>query len=328
MKLLILLFAITSLNTFAQRPRVVYGEDGRVDVTKSNDPLFKKLSRSTVALMQLGRGIEQKGDKYKLNMTTFEESMRMCPEERFAKQANPAFCSGFLVGDDLIMTAGHCIPNQKRCEDTAFVFDFKVSKDGEINNNPKSENVYHCDRVISSEYTSNVDYAVIQLKRKVTNRIPLKMNKDKVLKKGTRLLVIGHPAGLPTKIADGAAVRQSPDLGYFIANLDTYGGNSGSAVFNYKTAEVEGILVRGETDYIRAPGRNCRISNVCLDDECRGEDSTRLNIIPDFDKIVLNQRRFYKRRPKAKKYAIETYKLAKKKRPYYRSKKYFVESYE
>ncbi len=328
MKLLILLSTMLSLNTLAQRPNVIYGEDGRVDVVKSNDPLFRKLSRSTVALMKIGDGIVQDGDNYKLNSETFGSSMRVCPEERFSKQMNPAYCSGFLVGDDLIMTAGHCVTNQRRCESTAFVFDFKLDKDGSVNTSPLKENVYHCDRIISSEYTNEVDYAVIQLRRKVTNRIPLIMNKDKNLKTGTKLLVIGHPAGLPTKIADGAIVRPSNDRGYFVANLDTYGGNSGSAVFNHKTAEVEGILVRGETDYVRAPGRSCRVSFVCEDNECRGEDSTRLNIIPDFDKILLNQKRFYKKRPKAKKYAAKTYSLRKKKRPYYRSKKYYVKSYK
>jgi len=328
MKLFILLLAISSLNTFAQRPTVIYGEDGRVDVAKSNDPLFKKLSRSTVALMRIGDGIKQSGDKYKLNPETFQDSMRVCPEERFAKQINPAYCSGFLVGDDLIITAGHCVTSQRKCESTAFVFDFKIAEDGSVNESPKMENVYHCDRIISSEYTNEQDYAVIQLKRKVSNRIPLIMNKDKDLEAGTKILVIGHPAGLPTKIADGAIVRPSNNLSYFVSNLDTYGGNSGSAVFNHKTGEVEGILVRGENDYVRAPGRSCRVSYVCEDNACRGEDSTRLNIIPDFDKILLNQKRFYKRRPNAKKYARKTYSLAKKKRPYYRSKKYYVKSYK
>ncbi|WP_420540401.1 S46 family peptidase (plasmid) [Paenibacillus polymyxa] len=46
--------------------------------------------------------------------------------------------------------------------------------------------------------------------------------------------------------AVGAAVRDNPPNAFFVANLDTYGGNSGSPVFNSDTHEVEGILVRGE----------------------------------------------------------------------------------
>ena len=47
---------------------------------------------------------------------------------------------------------------------------------------------------------------------------------------GTPLVVSGHPAGIPLKIAGGATVRSSQHPEYFDANLDTYGGNSGSPV--------------------------------------------------------------------------------------------------
>ncbi|MEK7233144.1 MAG: S46 family peptidase [Elusimicrobiota bacterium] len=39
----------------------------------------------------------------------------------------------------------------------------------------------------------------------------------------------------------------SSNPGFFVANLDTYGGNSGSAVFNVETNLVEGILLRSES---------------------------------------------------------------------------------
>lgn len=49
------------------------------------------------------------------------------------------------------------------------------------------------------------------------------------------------PAGLPQKIAGGAKVR-SIQTGFFVANLETDGGNSGSAVFNLSNGVIEGIL--------------------------------------------------------------------------------------
>ena len=56
-------------------------------------------------------------------------------------------------------------------------------------------------------------------------------------------------------------------------HLDTYGGNSGSPVFNAATHEVEGILVRGETDF--TSNGTCNVSLVCPTSGCRGEDVTR-----------------------------------------------------
>ena len=69
-------------------------------------------------------------------------------------------------------------------------------------------------------------------------------------------------------------MRTNTADGYFVANLDTYGGNSGSPVFNSDTHEVEGILVRGERDFVQAGG--CTVSLVCPDTGCRGEDCTRV----------------------------------------------------
>jgi V8-like Glu-specific endopeptidase len=121
------------------------------------------------------------------------------------------------------------------------------------------------------------DYAVIQLDRKVTDRRPLSFRKSGKVSIGESVVVIGHPSGLPTKIADGAKVRSHSGK-YFVANLDTYGGNSGSAVFNHNTGEVEGILVRGENDYIQS-SRGCMVSNKCPVDGCRGEDVTYITNI-------------------------------------------------
>jgi hypothetical protein len=94
--------------------------------------------------------------------------------------------------------------------------------------------------------------------------------------------VIGHPVGLPTKFAGGAAVRNNTPAAFFVANLDTYGGNSGSPVFNSTSRQVEGILVRGETDF--AMQGTCRVSLVCPTSGCRGEDCTRTteftNLLP------------------------------------------------
>ncbi len=50
---------------------------------------------------------------------------------------------------------------------------------------------------------------------------------------------------------------------FFVANLDTYGGNSGSPVVDARTYVVEGILVRGEDDFVQNDG--CYVSLVCPD---------------------------------------------------------------
>jgi hypothetical protein len=88
--------------------------------------------------------------------------------------------------------------------------------------------------------------------------------------------VIGHPCGLPQKYAPGAQVRHNSAGPFFVANLDTYGGNSGSAVFNATNRAVEGILVRGENDFVT--NGTCYVSLVCPTTGCRGEDVTHATV--------------------------------------------------
>ena len=127
---------------------------------------------------------------------------------------------------------------------------------------------------------SKDDWALIRLDRAVTDRRFLEYRKSGEPEVGANLVVIGHPTGLPTKIADGANIRELKGT-YFTANLDTYGGNSGSAVFNADTGVVEGILVRGERDYLYDSVNACRVTNVVADDEGRGEDITYITNIPE-----------------------------------------------
>ena len=147
-------------------------------------------------------------------------------------------------------------------------------------------NVYRCKKIIAQELdsSSKSDYAVIELEREVLDRSALSFRTSGKVKKNDELVVIGHPSGLPTKIADGANVRDVNDV-YLTANLDTYGGNSGSAVFNASTGIVEGILVRGETDYVFNSELGCRESNVLANDAGDGEEVTLITIVKGLDPV-------------------------------------------
>lgn len=273
--ILILLLALPALalgNSI--RPDVIYGEDDRLDLYQVEDPAHLLLAHATVGLVS-SRDLNKNGNAYALKTKNYGNSYNLCESEPFREQRTGAFCSGFLVAPDIIVTAGHCIRNQPSCESTSFVFDFAIFEDGGATPTSLPEdNVYHCKKVLQSQvHGGGSDFAVVQIDRAVVNRTPVSVRRTGSITPGTDLTVIGHPAGLPTKVAGGASVRSLAN-GYFVANLDTYGGNSGSAVFNSATGVVEGILVRGELDFVYKDG--CRMSNVCKDDECRGEDVTTI----------------------------------------------------
>ena len=94
---------------------------------------------------------------------------------------------------------------------------------------------------------------------------------------GARVFVMGFPAGIPFKYAGGATVRDASNNASFIANLDTFGGNSGSGVYDQATNKLAGILVAGEVDYKPDTARGCYLINLCPDNGCRGETVSRLS---------------------------------------------------
>lgn len=275
MKKILSIVLLVSLNAFGSQ-KVIYGDDNRLDWYESSNTMYRDLALSTAAMINKNSLIK-KSDYFTISGTTLR-GRGVCANERFADQITSANCSGFLVGDDLLVTAGHCIKNEKDCANYSWVFDFRLKFKGDKGITVSQNSVYNCKNIIERKQDSfgKDDYALIRLSKQVTGKTPLTYRKTGKIKKGASLVVIGHPTGLPTKIADGAHVRRRKNK-YFVANLDTYGGNSGSAVFNAKTSEVEGILVRGATDYISRNG--CRQSNRVGNNAGRGEDVTYITNI-------------------------------------------------
>jgi hypothetical protein len=113
----------------------------------------------------------------------------------------------------------------------------------------------------------------VRLDRPVVGRTPVRLRGSGKVKSDERVFVIGHPCGLPQKLARGARVRNNTHAAYFVANLDTYGGNSGSPVFNGGSYQLEGILVRGQKDFVKAG--SCYVSLVYPTTGSGGEDVTR-----------------------------------------------------
>jgi V8-like Glu-specific endopeptidase len=193
-----------------------------------------------------------------------------------------AFCTAFLVGGDLIATAGHCA-NVENLRSFRVVFGFQMAKPSQPVLSFADREVYEPAEILGrAEDKHGADWAIVRLSREVAGRTPLTMRSQGKITNSSALYVIGHPKGLPAKYAASAVVRDNRPGAYFVTNLDTYGGNSGSPVFNAVTGDVEGILVRGDRDLILTE-EGCRRSRVCPDLGCLGEEVTRIREIgPSF----------------------------------------------
>lgn len=266
-------------------PDLIYGTDDRYDIYESSDSMMRELARGTAAQI-LNDKLVFDGNVYNLKTRKLED-LGICKDEPFSSQVIASNCSGFLVTPDTLVTAGHCVNEAVNCELYSWVFDFANVEGVKSSFSFSKNQVFHCVKIIAREKNDSIknDYAVIKLDRPVLGRKPLKFRTSGKPSDDAVFTVIGHPSGLPLKITSGADMRDNSDPVFFRTNSDTYGGNSGSAVVDSKTGIVEGILVRGDSDYTKSPNnQNCSIS-VHRDFNDGMEDATRITNIKVLHKI-------------------------------------------
>ena len=256
---------------------VVYGTDDRLEVFNHPNAELQRVAReSVVALIPTSRITRLPQGYYGLDTFLLKDERDLCPDEPFGNQPVAASCSGALIADDLVLTAGHCISTQRSCETFRYVFNYHLDGPDELAL-IEDEDVYSCKRVALETDSSGTDltpdFAIIELDRPVEGgHKPLAIRPATPLDDGDSVAMIGFGSGLPAKIDSGAYVAdaRADRLDFFVANLDAFEGHSGAATFDSES-QLAGILLGGRVpDYVISPGEGCTRPNV-FDDEDAGE---------------------------------------------------------
>jgi subtilisin-like proprotein convertase family protein len=294
---------IDNLHLSTSRSPVIYGDDTRVDLYEINRKEVLEMARSTVSVLQYNQLTKLNDSQMKLPAEIYGEDrdLNLCENVRFYNQPKASPCSGFLISENIVITAGHCALKLDFCEKAAFVFDYSIDTPDRDPTIVPTSSVYRCKRIHRLDHPSinrrkflslgesfkrkKLDYAIIELDRPVNDRSPLDYRKSGHIWQKALLTIIGTPAGLPLKVSEGidSQVRVSNNnLDIFIAEVDSFHGNSGGPVINSETGKVEGILIRGEDDYVKDEARGCYIPKVCKSGDCRGEDVLRITSFSKF----------------------------------------------
>lgn len=216
----------------------IYGEDNRVDPHKHDNENLKRLSESIVLLTT---------DPNTPNTTG-------------------GYCSGGLFsfdGRNFLLTAGHCIETQEKCENTFLVLNYE--------NHPSIENedqvVFKCSKLLFTK--GYPDFAIATFsdtpifgkltenRRAITPIEEIGFSKNLL---NTKVAVVGHPEGGRKKIADDCSVIKVFEVDYS-HQCDTFSGNSGSPMFDLTDNSLSGVLVSGRGDKIGNKDRRYKLGN-------------------------------------------------------------------
>jgi hypothetical protein len=246
---------------------VVYGEDDRVDWYEVAAEPDRALARgASVAMVPYSRiRYEADGGVTLTSAETLGERHDLCAAERFREDPTSASCSGTLIDDDLVLTAGHCVEDLDDCARNAFVFDYLYEAPG-VRPVLDRDDVYRCAALVMQggvDTPEGLDLAIVQLERPVVGRVPAEVarfvgvgdaaaggSERGALGVGEGLWMVGYPSGIPMKVDAGGAVAdtRAARMDYFVASVDAFRGNSGSGVFD-EARRLMGVLTDGAEDY-------------------------------------------------------------------------------
>ena len=248
---------------------VVYGADDRVDWFEVDAPELSAQVRASVAAMIPWGQIDQSADGTVAidPLAPLGATAGLCADQRFWDQPTSASCSGTLIDDQLVLTAGHCVTSLEDCASYAWVFDYLYESTDNLAA-VDGDDVYRCVSLVvasGADLGDAVDVAVVQLDRPVVRRPPAAVSSEVVVPAASPLVLPGFPSGLPLKVDTGGAVAdpRAAEGDFFVASVDAFHGHSGSGVLDAGLAVV-GVLTDGAEDYVTLD--SCAVVNV-LDPE-------------------------------------------------------------
>ena len=263
------------------RQRVIYGIDDRQDIYQVQRPgegprrLAWPPSCKAVDLRR------KRATAPTLRTTSYRQEFDLCWRRAASRRsASAASAAGFLVARNVIATAGHCVEEPADLATMRFVFGFRMidAANAPGRRSPPATST-PASAIVGRELTGQGRRLGARAARPAGGRPPAAgrahARQDRQPASGVRDRAPQRPARqVSRRRRPGARQHAGLVLRRQPRHLRRQLGLAG--VQQRSTYQVEGILVRGENDFVSDGG--CQVSLVCPDPGCRGEDVTRASV--------------------------------------------------
>ncbi|HLV20585.1 MAG TPA: serine protease [Polyangiaceae bacterium] len=252
---------------------VLYGADDRIEYRELEPgPLRQIIGSSTVALIERVRLAQHPDGSYALDAAALQQAYGLCDGARFAEQVTAAFCGGVLLAPDVVLTAGHCVPSERACEELVLARNYALPDQRASQLRLSPSDLFACKRVLYRVVEASPhlrDFALLELDRPAADaRLPALRLRGS-LDAASPFVMAGFGLGLPMKIDPNVAVldHRRLELDYAHVSADAFARNSGSPIFT-ETGDLVALLAAGEPDWVL--GANGCASVRRVGDDCSG----------------------------------------------------------
>ncbi len=242
-------------------------------------PALLRHAARTCYLIGAAAIASRRARRLRLHRDTYGPYNSLCPDEPFWQQPVAIERSaggpgdfgytGYLISPDTVLTCWHGWEYFSSRAQVAVLGYAVQPADGDPTELPSAQVLpvaaYPAAMSVSGEVqgSGRGDWVLLQLEHPVTHLGSLPAPLIGSPRAGCTVYTLGHPCGLPLKLADSATVLNLQD-GVFRTDLDTFAGNSGSPVFDAENHALIGMVIQGQAgkgDFVPAPDRSCYIVN-------------------------------------------------------------------
>jgi V8-like Glu-specific endopeptidase len=153
-----------------------------------------------------------------------------------ADPEDSALCSGFLNGDDKVVTNNHCLSTLEECKDT-----YISIYNGESYENVKCKSIIATKADPGALSQKGVDYTIMEIDRKVAIKTFSISKYPAYVGDSLTAWVIDHKSLTTARITELDCTYRSKSNSMLVGNCPVIHGNSGSPMVN-SSSEIVGVI--------------------------------------------------------------------------------------